>query len=143
MLLPRVFMNSFMDDDMRDFFNDRPLVRNTDSGWMKTDVIEKENQYELDMNLPGFAKENVKISLNDGYLTVSAATSNENTENNTEGRVIRRERFQGSCQRSFYVGEYVKKEDIKAKFENGVLHLTVPKNVPVKEEPVEQFIEIE
>ena len=140
MLLPRVFLNSFMDDD---FFNNRPLTRSADSSWMKTDITETENGYELDMNLPGFAKENVKISLNDGYLTISASTSDEDTKNDEKGRMIRRERFQGSCQRSFYVGEYVKKEDIKAKFDNGVLHLNVPKNIPVKEEPVEQFIEIE
>ena len=137
MLLPKVFMDDFFNDDFM------PRVRDASRSneWLKTDIIEKEDKYELAVNLPGFQKENVKISLDEGYLTINASTNNEKKDEE-EGKVIRRERFQGSCQRSFYVGDQVTKEDISAKFDNGVLHLTVPK-VTKKEVPSEQFIEIE
>ena len=94
---------------------------------MRTDVKEKDADYEVTMNLPGIQKENVKVQLEDGYLTVSATSDSNNDQKDNEGRYIRRERYMGSFSRSFYVGEDVKQEDIKAKFENGTLILTVPK----------------
>ncbi len=94
---------------------------------MNTDVKEKENAYELDIELPGFKKEDVRAELKDGYLTISATQNTNRDEKDEKGSYIRRERYSGSCSRSFYVGEGVKQEDIHARFENGVLKLEVPK----------------
>ncbi len=93
---------------------------------MKTDIKEKDGNYELDVELPGYKKEDVKVDLKDGYLTISANRSNENEEKDNEGKIIRQERYSGSLSRSFYVGDDMKVEDIKAKFDNGILHLTLP-----------------
>ncbi len=98
---------------------------------MKTDVKDMDGMYEISMDLPGFSKENINAELKDGYLTVNATTS-VNQDDSNEGRYIRRERYCGSMSRSFYVGDAVKKEDIKARFENGILALTIPK---VPEQP--------
>ncbi len=94
---------------------------------MKTDVKETEDSYELDVDMPGFKKEDVKAELKDGYLTINASTKNESNEKDKKGKYVRRERYYGSCSRSFYVGKEVKQEDIKAKFEDGVLKISVPK----------------
>lgn len=93
---------------------------------MKTDIKEKDGNYELDVELPGYKKEDVKVDLKDGYLTISANRSNENEEKDNEGKIIRQERYSGSLSRSFYVGDDMKVEDIKAKFDNGILYLTLP-----------------
>ena len=115
---------------------------------MKTDVKETDSSYELDIDLPGYKKEDVNAKLTDGYLVISASTSsekNEGDENATEenGKYIRRERFFGSCSRSFYVGEDITEEDIKARFENGVLKISVPKKQPEPEISQEKYIAIE
>ena len=95
---------------------------------MKTDVRENENDYEVDIDLPGFKKDEIKLELTDGYLTVSAAKGlNEDEKEEKTGRWIRQERYVGAMQRSFYVGEALTEEDIKASFKDGVLALTVPK----------------
>lgn len=138
MLLPRLWMDDMFDDDYEDR---RPVVFHT-SDWMRTDVKETDKSYEMDMNLPGFKKEDVKVTVKDGYLTVKATSSNESKDTDKEGKLIRQERYSGTCQRSFYIGEDIKKEDIKAKYNNGVLHLSVPK-VEAKPVETEQFIEIE
>ena len=93
---------------------------------MKTDVREHEDQYEVDIDLPGFAKEEIKLELNNGYLTINAE---KNLDQNKEkhGKLIRQERYSGSMQRSFYVGEEITEEDVKASFQHGVLHLLIPK----------------
>ena len=101
---------------------------------MKTDIQEKDNNYVLDMDLPGYEKEDIKAQLKDGYLTITAQKNTSNDEKDEEGNYIRRERYFGKCSRSFYVGDNIKEEDIKANFNNGILELTFPKEVPQKEE---------
>ena len=94
---------------------------------MKTDVKDTDQGYEVVMNLPGVKKEDVKAELKEGYLTISASSNSGNDEKDKNGKYIRRERYSGSCSRSFYVGKDVKQEDIKAKFEDGTLKLLIPK----------------
>lgn len=94
---------------------------------MKTDIRETDGSFELDIDMPGFNKEDLKAELKEGYLTISASTNKDNGEKDENGRYIRRERYVGSCSRSFYVGEDIKQDDIKAKFENGILKISVPK----------------
>ena len=96
---------------------------------MKTDVKESENGYMIDIDLPGFNKEDVNVELKDGYLTVTASQSKNNDEQKEDGRYIRRERYMGSCTRSFYVGN-VKPEQVSGRFEKGVLSLNIPKEAP-------------
>ena len=138
MLVPRIFRRNMFDD-----FFDGAFAGGNAGGLMKTDIKENENTYELTMDVPGVKKEDIKAELKDGYLTVSATTDYSNDEKDKEGRYVRRERHYGSCSRSFYVGEAVRQEDIKASFENGTLKLTVPKmeNKPVIEQ--NKYIQIE
>ena len=133
-ILPAVFGENMMDvfDDFdRNFFQgwDRPehvLYGKNASRIMKTDVKETENGYELDVDLPGFKKDEIKLELQNGYLTISTEKSLENKDEQ-KGRVLRQERYAGTMSRSFYVGEHVTEEDIHARYENGVLSLTIPK----------------
>ncbi|MBS6954112.1 MAG: Hsp20/alpha crystallin family protein [Enterocloster asparagiformis] len=138
MLMPSIFGENLFDD-----FMDFPFGGKKFNTMMKTDIRDTDGSYELDIDMPGFKKEDIKAQLKDGYLTISAATSANNDEQDKEGRYIRRERYAGSCSRSFYVGEGVKEEDIKAKFENGILKLSIPKveNKPQVEE--KKYIAIE
>lgn len=108
---------------------------------MKTDVREVGDNYEVDIDLPGFKKDEIQIELKEGTLTISASKGLDKDEQDQEGRYIRRERYAGTCSRSFYVGE-LRKEDIAAKFEDGILKLTMPKSVK-KELPQSNFIAIE
>lgn len=130
MLTPSIFGENLFDDwfDFPDFpdFNkaERKLYGRHANRMMKTDVRENENDFEVDIDLPGFKKEDIKLSLENGYLVIEAGKS---LEKEKKGKAIRKERYEGSMQRSFYVGEDVKEEDIKAKFEDGVLKLVVPK----------------
>lgn len=110
---------------------------------MKTDVREKDDAFELDIELPGYSKDNVKAELKDGFLTVSAVVEKNNDEKDKEGRYIRRERYSGSCSRSFYVGETVTEADIKAKFDNGILKITVPKIEAKPEVEQNHYVAIE
>ena len=137
MLMPSIFGENLFDD----FFNDFPfyddnagqkiekkLYGRHGQNLMKTDIKEMEDGYELEMDLPGFAKEEIHASLENGYLTISAAKGlNEDEQEKESGRYIRRERYAGACQRSFYVGEDITEEDIKAEFKHGLLKLFVPK----------------
>lgn len=132
MLMPSIFRENLFDDFFDDFY--RPAVKRapqheakTMQAVMRTDVKETENSYELAIELPGFKKEDVKAELKDGTMTISAVAKHENEEKDANGRFIRRERYTGSCSRSFYVGEAVTEEDISAKFEDGILKVTVPK----------------
>ena len=133
MLVPSIFSEDLFDDwfgfpDLRDLDKTEKKLYGRHAGrMMKTDVHEHEDHYELDIDLPGFKKEEIEIELNDGYLTVNAAKGLEEDDRTKKGRLIRQERYTGSMQRSFYVGEGVKEEDVKAKFEHGVLKLSVPK----------------
>ncbi len=127
---------TFFDDFFDDFF--QPTTRTVNTS-MKTDIIELENGYELQVDVPGFNKEDIKISLDNGYLTVEAKKEKEETKK--EVHYVKRERFLGTCARSFYVGEEIAKEDIKANYEKGTLTLFVPKEgTNVKEK---KYIEIE
>ncbi len=147
MLMPSIFGENLLDD----FFDfGRPVRRNTNVPMnrpvelMKTDVKETETGYELEINLPGYKKEDIQAELKDGYLTVQATTSKNTDEKDENGRYIRRERYSGSCSRSFYVGEDITQEDIKAKYENGVLALSVPKKEPKQPEiPEKKYITID
>ena len=147
MLVPSIFGESLFDDFMdfpfeREFFRRTPVYGKTEKNIMKTDVKETDNAYELDIDLPGFKKEEVTAKLENGYLTISATKGANNDEQNKEGKYIRQERYAGACSRSFYVGEGLKAEDIHAKFENGILQLSLPKNAP-KQLPTQSSIAIE
>ena len=122
MLMPSIFGENLFDDWMSFPFRNF----NTNS-LMKTDIRETDGSFELDIDMPGFNKEDVKAELKEGYLTISASTNKDDGEKDENGRYIRRERYVGSCSRSFYVGEDIKQDDIKAKFENGILKISVPK----------------
>ena len=128
-----MFMPSLFGENLLDDFFDVPGFRSfsqpakAPQNIMHTDVKEKDNVFEIAMNLPGFKKENVQAELKDGYLTVTASTNTSNDTKDDEGRYIRRERYSGSCSRRFYVGEQITEEDIKARFEDGVLKIDVPK----------------
>ena len=133
MLVPSLFRDNLFDDwfdfpqwpDFRDLDRaERKIYGRHADRMMKTDVHEHDDHYEIDIDLPGFKKEEIKVSLENGYLTVGAAKEHEQ-EN--KGKAIRKERYSGSMQRSFYVGEQVTEEDVKAKYEHGVLMLEVPK----------------
>ena len=125
MLMPSIFGESLLDD-----FFDFPFENSYRSGrsqLMRTDIKDTDQGYEVTMNLPGVKKEDVKAELKDGYLTISASSNNNRDEKDDNGRYIRRERYSGSCSRSFYVGDQVTEADIKAKFENGTLTMMIPK----------------
>ncbi len=132
MLLPSIFGESLLDDWM-DFGDvERKLYGRHAANVMKTDVHEHDEGYELDIDLPGFKKDEIKLSLDNGYLLVSAAKSLDKDKKNIKGKIIRQERYAGSMQRSFYVGDTLTETDIKAKFEDGVLKLSIPKKEPEK-----------
>lgn len=148
MMLPTIFGENLFDDFMddafeRNFFGGRnPLYGKHSKNIMKTDVKETETGYELDIDLPGFKKDEISAHLEDGYLTVSAAKGVDKDEKDKEGRYIRRERYSGSMTRSFYVGNAVTEEDIKAKYEDGILSLSIPKKDP-KAVEAKKYIAIE
>ena len=132
-MLPSIFGENMFDDFFSDPFGMMvPQTRDALYGkhaknLMKTDIRETDTSYELDIDLPGFKKDEVSIDLKDGYLTISASSNSNKDEKDEEGRYIRRERYSGSCSRSFYVGDAVTEADIKAKFENGTLTMMIPK----------------
>ena len=127
MLLPSIFGESLLDDWM-DFGDvDRKLYGRHAANVMKTDVHEHDEGYELDIDLPGFKKDDIKLSLENGYLTVNATKNLDKDKKNLKGKIIRQERYAGSMQRSFYVGEELTETDVKARFEDGVLKLSLPK----------------
>lgn len=148
MMLPTIFGENLFDDFMddafeRNFFGGRnPLYGKHSKNLMKTDVKETETGYELDIDLPGFKKDEISAHLEDGYLTVSAAKGVDKDEKDKEGRYIRRERYSGSMTRSFYVGNAVTEQDIKAKYEDGILSLSIPKKDP-KAVEAKKYIAIE
>lgn len=110
---------------------------------MKTDVRDDGTNYQLAIDLPGFKKEDIKAELKDGYLTIAANHEENKDEKDENGKFVRRERYTGSCRRTFYVGDNIKQEDIKAGFENGVLQLQFPKEAPKAVESTPQYIQIE
>lgn len=136
MMLPSIFGENLLDNWFDDGWNSWDY---SNTSLMNTDIKENDNDYELTMNLPGVKKEDVTAELKDGYLTIHA-TSNQNKDE--DGKYIRRERYSGSCNRSFYVGDAITEEDIKANFENGTLKMTIPKK-EAKAVPEKKFISIE
>ena len=148
-MLPSIFGENLFDEmfdeafDMMPVFGRRdPLYGKHGKNLMKTDVRETKDSYELDIDLPGFKKDEVKVDLKDGYLTISAAKGLDKDEQDKKGHYIRRERYAGQCSRSFYVGDGVEAKDVHAKFEDGILRLSMPKAAP-KELPQQSSINIE
>lgn len=141
LLRTNLFNDLFDDDLFTRPFSHLDSFQGNAGELMRTDVKEDKDSYELQMSLPGIDKKDIKASINDGYMTITASTSK--SDENKDHHYIRRERYQGSVSRSFYVGEAVKEEDIKAKFENGILTLTVPKKVEEPKVEEQKFIAIE
>ena len=130
MLMPSIFGENLFNDDWMDFGFpevDKALYGKHANNVMKTDVKETDTGYEVDIDLPGFKKDEINAQLDNGYLTISAAKGLDNDEKYKKGKYIRKERYAGAMSRSFYVGEGVTQEDIKAKYEDGILRLSVPK----------------
>ena len=140
MLRPSIFNDNLFDD----FFDfNYTTFRYDTTELMKSDIKERDNGYEVTMNLPGVKKEDVKAELKDGYLTIQASSNTSKDEKDNDGRYIRRERYAGTCSRSFYVGDAVTQEDIKAKFENGTLTLDIPKKDAKPAVEQKKYISIE
>ena len=133
MLIPRRNNFDLFDDFLKDDF-----FKRDERSLMKTDIREKKDKYLVDIDLPGFAKENIKLSLNNGYLIVSAKTEQEKDENKEE-KYVCKERFFGECKRSFYVGDEIDEKDIEAEFKNGILKITIPKKELEKKEEIKQI----
>ena len=152
MLTPSVFGKDFFDDlfefpfvDDRDMQKmEKKLYGRRGKNLMKTDIKDTDKAYELEMDLPGFKKDEIKVELNNGYMTISAAKGlDEDEKDKKSGKYIRRERYTGSCQRSFYVGEDVTEEDIKAEFKHGILKLFVPKKEAKPAVEQKKYVSIE
>ena len=147
MLMPSIFgenlfddFDRWMDTSFRDV--DKALYGKHAKNMMKTDVKETEKGYEVDIDLPGFKKDEIQLELNDGYLTISAEKGLDKDEEDEKKHYLRRERYAGSMSRSFYIGEGITEEDIHAKYEYGILKLSIPKEQP-KAVPEKHFISIE
>ena len=148
--LPTIFGENLMDvfdgfdrSFFRNFGNmDRALYGKHAQNMMKTDVKETDEGYEVDIDLPGFKKDEIQLELNNGYLTISTQKALEKDEKNKKGRMLRQERYAGMMQRSFYVGDHITEEDVKASYESGVLHLVLPKKDAPKM-PEKKTIQIE
>ena len=141
-MLPSIFGENLFDDFFSDPFgmmvpqSRDPLYGKHGKNLMKTDVRETENSYELDIDLPGFKKDEVNVELKNGYLTIQAAKGLDKEEQDKKGKYIRQERYAGACSRSFYVGTDLQPKDVSAKFTDGILELTFPKEAPKKEPDV-------
>ena len=138
MMIPRRNHFDLFDEMFRD-----PFFEGTESKVIKTDIKEKKDKYLIDIDLPGYEKEDIKMEISDGYLTVHASVNKELDDEKEKGKYVRKERYVGECSRSFYVGENVKEEEIKAKFKNGTLTIEVPKKDDKKELPEKKYIPIE
>ena len=149
MLMPSIFGENLFDDNWMDFPFERdfwgrknPLYGKNANKIMKTDIREHDGGYELDVDLPGFKKDEINVELENGYLTISATKGLDKDEQDKKGKYIRKERYAGAMQRSFYVGDAVTEEDVKAKFEDGILKLSIPKK-DAKEVETKKTIAIE
>lgn len=146
MFMPSIFGENLFDSFFDDFARpSRGAVRYSTptSNVMRTDIKETEAGYELDIDLPGYKKEDVQAELKDGYLTITAKTNTSNDQKDSEGKYIRRERYYGTCSRSFFVGEEMEQTDIKARFEDGILKVAVPKKKPKPVVEENKYITIE
>ena len=147
-MLPSIFSENLFDDFFGDDWMRFPMWSGRDplygkhaKNLMKTDVRETEHTYEVDVDLPGFKKDEIKLDLKDGYLTISAAKGLDKDEKDKEGKYIRQERYAGACSRSFYVGD-VETKDVSARYEDGILKISLPKEAK-KELPASSAIAIE
>ena len=147
-MLPSIFSENLFDDFFGDDWMRFPMWSGRDplygkhaKNLMKTDVRETEHTYEVDVDLPGFKKDEIKVDLKDGYLTISAAKGLDKDEKDKEGKYIRQERYAGACSRSFYVGD-VETKDVSARYEDGILKISLPKEAK-KELPASSAIAIE
>ena len=138
MMIPRRNHFDLFDEMFRD-----PFFEGTESKVMKTDIKEKKDKYLIDIDLPGYEKEDIKMEISDGYLTVHASVNKEVDDEKEKGKYVRKERYVGECSRSFYVGDNVTEDEIKAKFKNGTLTIEVPKKEEKKELPDKKYIPIE
>ena len=130
MLMPSIFGENLFNDDWMNFSFpevDKELYGKHAGNVMKTDVRETDSGYEVDIDLPGFKKDEINAQLDNGYLTISASKGLDKEEKNKEGKYIRKERYAGAMSRSFYVGKDITEKDIHGKYENGILRLSVPK----------------
>ena len=150
MMMPSIFGENLFDDDWmnfpfeQDFWGKKnPLYGKHAKNMMKTDIREHDEGYEVDIDLPGFKKDEIQMELKEGVLTVSAAKGLDKDEEKKDGTYIRKERYAGSMSRSFYVGKHVTEEDIHPKYENGILSFTVPKKEQKAVEEKNKFIAIE
>ncbi len=146
MMMPSIFRDNLFDNFMEDFAFpdvDRMLYGKNAKNLMKTDVKETEGGYVVDIDLPGFKKDEIRMQLENGYLTVSAAKGLDKDEQNEEGNYVRRERYAGSMSRSFYVGNHVTEEDVHPKYENGILTFQIPKEERKAMEKKDRYIAIE
>lgn len=143
MLMPSIFGDTMLDDFFGFPTRDAYRRQSNVNGLMQTDVKEDETGYDVTMNLPGFKKEDVQAELKDGYLVITATTDTSKEDKDDNGKYLRRERYTGSCKRSFYVGEDVTKEDISAKFQDGILDLRIPKKEALPKPEQSSFIAIE
>ena len=141
MMMPSIFGENLFDDDWmnfpfeQDFWGKKnPLYGKHAKNMMKTDIREHDEGYEVDIDLPGFKKDEIQIELKDGYLTVSAEKGLDKDEEDKKGKYIRKERYAGALSRTFYLGEEIREEEIKAKFENGILSVSIPKEEEKKVE---------
>ena len=140
-IYPEGFVENLFDDFFREPFFNTGKIRTVEK--MNTDIKEYNDRYEIEMDLPGFAKEDVQAELKNGYLTIRAGRTASNDEKAQDHRYIRKERYTGHYQRSFYVGDAITQEDIKAKFKNGTLTLEVNKKDEPKQLPDKKYIDIE
>ena len=138
-MLPDVLKKNFLDGGIFDDFMNYHFDLGKTSNLMKTDIKELDKSYELAIDLPGFKKDEIKAELNKGYLTVSAANSVEDEEKDKEGNYIRKERYSGSCKRSFYLGEDIKENDISASYDNGILKIEIPKKEEKEKEKNKKY----
>lgn len=146
MLMPRIFGEDLFDDFFSDFTRPAKSVARYNTpitNVMRTDVKETEGSYELEIDLPGYKKEDVQAQLKDGYMVITAKQQTQNEEQDKNKKYIRRERFYGSCSRSFYVGEEIMQEDIKASFKDGILKVSVPKKKAIPQVEENRYITIE
>ncbi|MDD7261307.1 Hsp20/alpha crystallin family protein [Fusobacterium mortiferum] len=141
MLMPSIFRKGFIDDVFEDDFFGDNLKKQSSFG--KTDIKELKDNYLLEIELPGFNKEDIKAEINNGYLIVTAAHNENKDEKDKEGKYIRKERYTGQFTRSFYIGDNITQEDIKGKFENGLLKLEVPKKEVKELAEEKKYIQIE
>ena len=148
-MMPAIFRENLFDDFFKDDFPTFPVLSGRDplygkhaKNLMKTDVRETENSYELDIDLPGFKKDEINVELKDGYLSISASKGLDEEQKNNEGKYIRQERYAGAMSRSFYVGKGIEPTDVSAKYADGILRIAIPKHIQ-KELPKQSSVLIE